>query len=77
MQRHGPVELRLGHAKLERNGHHLHDLRGVSAENVTAEHFVRIRVDQILSLSWKFLLPVTLTLLIATSFVVVWRADGF
>jgi NADH-quinone oxidoreductase subunit H len=39
--------------------------------------FVRIRVDQILSLSWKFLLPATLTLLIATSFVVVWRAGGF
>ena len=39
--------------------------------------FVRIRVDQILTLSWKFLLPATLTLLIATSFVVVWRAGGF
>jgi NADH-quinone oxidoreductase subunit H len=39
--------------------------------------FVRIRVDQILSLSWKFLLPATLTLLVATSFVVVWRAGGF
>ena len=39
--------------------------------------FVRIRVDQILTLSWKFLLPATLTLLVATSFVVVWRAGGF
>ena len=39
--------------------------------------FVRIRVDQILTLSWKFLLPATLTLLIATSFVVVWRHSGF
>jgi NADH-quinone oxidoreductase subunit H len=39
--------------------------------------FVRIRVDQILALSWKVLLPATLTLLIATSFVVVWRAGGF
>jgi NADH-quinone oxidoreductase subunit H len=38
--------------------------------------FVRIRVDQILTLSWKFLLPATLTLLVATSFVVVWRAGG-
>ncbi len=35
--------------------------------------FVRIRVDQILALSWKFLLPATLALLVATSFVVVWR----
>jgi NADH-quinone oxidoreductase subunit H len=39
--------------------------------------FVRIRVDQILTLSWKFLLPATLSLLIATSIVVVWRAGGF
>ena len=38
--------------------------------------FVRIRVDQILTLSWKVLLPSTLVLLIATSFVVVWRAGG-
>ena len=38
--------------------------------------FVRIRVDQILTLSWKALLPSTLVLLIATSFVVVWRAGG-
>jgi NADH-quinone oxidoreductase subunit H len=35
--------------------------------------FVRIRVDQILALSWKALMPATLTLLIATAFVVVWR----
>src|SRR5688572_4038955 len=35
--------------------------------------FVRIRVDQILALSWKALLPSTLLLLIATAVVVVWR----
>jgi NADH-quinone oxidoreductase subunit H len=39
--------------------------------------FVRIRVDQILALSWKALLPMTLLLLLATSVVVVWRAGGF
>ena len=38
--------------------------------------FVRIRVDQILALSWKALLPATLALLIATAFVVVWRTSG-
>jgi NADH-quinone oxidoreductase subunit H len=38
--------------------------------------FVRIRVDQILALSWKLLLPATLGLLIVTSFVVVWRHGG-
>jgi NADH-quinone oxidoreductase subunit H len=39
--------------------------------------FVRIRVDQILALSWKALLPFTLLLLIATAFVVVLRgANG-
>ena len=38
--------------------------------------FVRIRVDQILTLSWKALLPATLMLLIATAVVVVWRAGG-
>jgi NADH-quinone oxidoreductase subunit H len=38
--------------------------------------FVRIRVDQILSLSWKFLLPSTLALLVATAIVVVWRYSG-
>jgi NADH-quinone oxidoreductase subunit H len=38
--------------------------------------FVRIRVDQILALSWKALLPMTLLLLLATSIVVVWRASG-
>jgi NADH-quinone oxidoreductase subunit H len=35
--------------------------------------FVRIRVDQILALSWKVLMPATLLLLITTGFVVVWR----
>jgi NADH-quinone oxidoreductase subunit H len=35
--------------------------------------FVRIRVDQILALSWKLLLPSTLALLIVTAIVVVWR----
>ena len=38
--------------------------------------FVRIRVDQILALSWKVLLPSTLALLVATSIVVVWRYGG-
>ena len=38
--------------------------------------FVRIRVDQILALSWKALLPMTLLLLLATAFVVVWRTSG-
>ncbi len=38
--------------------------------------FVRIRVDQILALSWKALMPATLLLLIATAFVVVWRTNG-
>ncbi len=36
--------------------------------------FVRIRVDQILALSWKGLLPATLLLLVCTAFVVVWRS---
>ena len=39
--------------------------------------FVRIRVDQILALSWKALLPATLGLLITTAVVVVWRTGGF
>ena len=38
--------------------------------------FVRIRVDQMLALSWKALLPATLLLLIATAVVVVWRSNG-
>jgi len=38
--------------------------------------FVRIRVDQILALSWKALLPMTLLLLLATAFVVVWRTNA-
>jgi len=38
--------------------------------------FVRIRVDQILALSWKVLLPSTLGLLFATAAVVVWRSGG-
>jgi len=38
--------------------------------------FVRIRVDQILALSWKGLLPATLLLLVATAIVVVWRGNG-
>jgi NADH-quinone oxidoreductase subunit H len=39
--------------------------------------FVRIRVDQILALSWKALLPATLGLLVSTAVVVVWRTGGF
>ena len=39
--------------------------------------FVRIRVDQILALSWKALVPSTLLLLLATAIVVVWRSGGF
>ena len=35
--------------------------------------FVRIRVDQILRLSWKVMLPATLLLLLATAAVIVWR----
>ena len=38
--------------------------------------FVRIRVDQILALSWKALLPATLVLLLATAVVVVWRTNA-
>jgi len=39
--------------------------------------FVRIRVDQILALSWKALLPATLALMMTTAVVVVWRSRGF
>jgi NADH-quinone oxidoreductase subunit H len=35
--------------------------------------FVRIRVDQILAISWKLLLPATLVLLMATAVVVAWQ----
>jgi NADH-quinone oxidoreductase subunit H len=35
--------------------------------------FVRIRVDQILAISWKLLLPATLALLLVTGFVVATR----
>jgi NADH-quinone oxidoreductase subunit H len=38
--------------------------------------FVRIRVDQILAISWKLLLPATLLLLMVTALVVAWRAGG-
>ncbi len=38
--------------------------------------FVRIRVDQILAISWKLLLPATLLLLIATAMVVALRSTG-
>ena len=38
--------------------------------------FVRIRVDQILSISWKLLMPATLLLLLSTAAVVVWRSGG-
>jgi NADH-quinone oxidoreductase subunit H len=36
--------------------------------------FVRIRVDHILAISWKLLLPATLLLLMATAFIVAWSA---
>src|SRR6266704_1640907 len=39
--------------------------------------FVRIRVDQILALSWQVLLPATLPLMVSTAVVVVWRTGGF
>jgi NADH-quinone oxidoreductase subunit H len=38
--------------------------------------FVRIRVDQILAISWKLLLPASLLLLMATAVVVVLRGGG-
>ena len=38
--------------------------------------FVRIRVDQILAISWKLLLPATLALLMATALVVALRSAG-
>jgi NADH-quinone oxidoreductase subunit H len=38
--------------------------------------FVRIRVDQILAISWKLLLPATLVLLMLTAFVVAARSAG-
>jgi len=38
--------------------------------------FVRIRVDQILAISWKVLLPASLVLLMATGLVVVLRSTG-
>jgi len=38
--------------------------------------FVRIRVDQILAISWKLLMPATLLLLLATGLVVATRGAG-
>ena len=38
--------------------------------------FVRIRVDQILAISWKLLMPTTLVLLLATGLVVAMRGAG-
>lgn len=38
--------------------------------------FVRIRVDQILQMSWKLLLPLTMVLVIATAITVVWRSGA-
>ena len=35
--------------------------------------FVRIRVDQILRVSWKLMLPASILLLLATASVIVWR----
>jgi NADH-quinone oxidoreductase subunit H len=36
--------------------------------------FLRIKVDQILAVSWKLLMPLTLLLVVATAAVVVWRS---
>ena len=38
--------------------------------------FVRIRVDQILQISWKLMMPATLLLLMATALWVAWRSGG-
>src|SRR2546425_2273642 len=38
--------------------------------------FVRIRVDQILAISWKLLMPVALLLLMATAVVVTWKGPA-
>ena len=38
--------------------------------------FIRIKVDQILSVSWKLLLPVSLILLIATAVTIVLRSPA-
>jgi NADH:ubiquinone oxidoreductase subunit H len=38
--------------------------------------FVRIRVDQILGISWKLLLPASVLLLLVTAFVVAVRGTG-
>jgi NADH-quinone oxidoreductase subunit H len=38
--------------------------------------FVRIRVDQILQISWKLMMPATLLLLMATAVWVAWRSGG-
>jgi len=38
--------------------------------------FIRIRVDQILQVSWKLLLPLTMLLVIATAITVVWRSGA-
>jgi NADH-quinone oxidoreductase subunit H len=38
--------------------------------------FVRIRVDQILAISWKVLLPATIVLLMVTAFIVAWGPAG-
>jgi NADH:ubiquinone oxidoreductase subunit H len=37
---------------------------------------VRIRVDQILAISWKLMLPATLLLLMAAAAWVAWRSTG-
>jgi NADH-quinone oxidoreductase subunit H len=38
--------------------------------------FVRIRVDQILRVSWKLMLPASILLLLATAGAIVWRTPG-
>jgi NADH-quinone oxidoreductase subunit H len=38
--------------------------------------FVRIRVDQILAISWKLMLPASLLLLMGSAAWVAWRSAG-
>src|SRR5262245_49030055 len=42
MERHGGVELRLGHAELKRDRRHLRDLGGIGPQHVAAKHPDRV-----------------------------------